>query len=319
MRFDVVGIDSPCVDLAVNVENFPEANHGERVRNVSWQGGGKVATGLVAAARLGAKAAIIGNVGTDIYGTFIEEDFKRHGIDTEHLLKREGKTTHFDIVVSDRKTGGRSILYYPGTEESLREEELPLEYLQNTSYFYLAVLNETTVKAASLAKEAGARIIMDADSGVHDLMEHISLIDIFIGSEFLYHSLFEKGGYEENCRKLMDKGPEVVIFTLGEKGCRGVCKEGYFEIPAYRVEVVDTVGAGDVFHGAFAAGLLKDWPIAEIARFASAVSAVKCTRIGGRAGIPDEKTVMDFMETGEIDYGEIDRRVEFYQRGIEHV
>ena len=61
MKFDVVGIDSPCMDLAVNVQHFPKANGGEQIKELSWQGGGKVASGMVAAARLGAKCAIMGN------------------------------------------------------------------------------------------------------------------------------------------------------------------------------------------------------------------------------------------------------------------
>ena len=99
----------------------------------------------------------------------------------------------------------------------------------------------------------------------------------------------------------------------------GLSAEGYFELPAYQVEVVDTVGAGDVYHGAFLAGLLQGWTVEKTAQFSSAVSAIKCTRIGGRAAIPDMETVKDFMETGEINYTEIDRRVEFYKRGIDHV
>ena len=117
----------------------------------------------------------------------------------------------------------------------------------------------------------------------------------------------------------MDRGPEIVVFTFGEKGCVGLSGEGYFEIPAFQVDAVDTVGAGDVYHGAFLAGLLKGLPVVEVARMASAVSAIKCTRIGGRAGIPDMDTVQHFMRTGEIDYTEIDARVEFYKRGIEHI
>ncbi|SHO47518.1 carbohydrate kinase family protein [Anaerocolumna xylanovorans] len=319
VKFDLVGMDSPCVDLAVNVDKIPEPNHGELVKNVSWQGGGKVATGLIAAARLGARAAAIGNIGTDIYGTFIRTDFIRHGIDTKYLLQREDKSTHFDIVISDKKTGGRNILYYPGTSESITEEELPLSYLQSTKYFYIARLDEITIKAARLAKQAGAKIIMDADSGLPNLKEELPLIDVFIGSEFIYHSLFSDSDYEKNCRAMMEKGPEIVVFTFGEKGAAGVSREGYFQIPAYKVETVDTVGAGDVFHGAFAAGLLKNLSVCETARFAAAAAAIKCTRIGGRAGIPDMDTVKKFMETGMIDYKEIDHRVEFYQRGIEHV
>lgn len=319
MRFDLVGMDCPCVDLAVNVDKIPEPNHGEPVRNVSWQGGGKVATGLIAAARLGVKAAVIGNTGSDKYGDFIHMDFLRHGVDTRNLLRREGKTTHFDIIISDKKTGGRNILYYPGDSEGITEEEFPLSCLQNTKYFYIARLDEVTRKAAAIARESGARIMIDADSGLPDLLEHLPLIDVFIGSEFIYHSLFSDSDYEKNCRTIMEKGPEIAIFTFGEKGLVGVSKEGYFKIPACQVEVVDTLGAGDVFHGAFAAGLLNNWTVLETARFASAVSAIKCTRIGGRAGIPDMDTVKKFMETGSIDYKEIDHRVEFYQRGIEHV
>lgn len=319
MRFDLIGMDSPCVDLAVNVEQIPEPNHGEPIRNVSWQGGGKVATGLVAAARLGAKTAIIGNTGTDIYGAFIEADFIRHGIDTKYLLKRESKTSHFDIVISDKKTGGRNILYYPGSAQAMTEEELPLHYLQGIKYFYIARLDEITRRAAKFAKASGAKILIDADSGLNNLTEHLGLIDILIGSEFIYNSLFSDSDYEKNCRTLKEKGPETVIFTFGEKGLVGVSEEGYFEIPAFQVETVDTVGAGDVFHGAFAAGLLENLSAKEAARFAAAVSAIKCTRIGGRAGIPDRATVRKFMETGIIDYTEINTRVEFYQRGIEHV
>ena len=92
-------------------------------------------------------------------------------------------------------------------------------------------------------------------------------------------------------------------------------EEGFFTLPAYQVEVVDTVGAGDVFHGAFIAGLLQGYTTKETARLASAVSAVKCTRIGGRAGIPDWETVREFMETGRIDYREIEERIQYYKRG----
>lgn len=319
MKFDVVGMDCPCVDLAVNVDKFPEPNGSKKVQNCSWQGGGKVSSGLVAAARLGAKCAIIGNIGTDIYGSFCQADFTRHGIDITYLLKRKEKTTHFDIVLSNKETMGRSIMYYPGTSEPLTVEELPFEYLENTKYFFIARLDEVTVEAAKIAKAAGAKVIIDADSYFNNLESLFSIIDIFIGSEFIYKTMFSDMNIEKNCRFILEKGPEIVIFTLGEKGCAGVGREGYFRHPAYKVEVVDTVGAGDVYHGAFIAGLLKGWSAEKAAQFSSAVSAIKCTRIGGRAGIPDMKTTIQFMDTGEINYTEINQRTEFYRRGIEYV
>jgi len=118
----------------------------------------------------------------------------------------------------------------------------------------------------------------------------------------------------------MDLGPEIVVITIGNKGCVGIDKNGYFEQETFNsVKVVDTVGAGDVFHGAFLFGLLQGWCAAKTARFANAVSSIKCSRIGGRAGIPDFKTVNEFLETGKIDYSEIDERIKYYSRGVEHV
>lgn len=319
MKYDIVGIDSPCMDMVVNLNSFPEPNNGGQIQNLSWQGGGKVATGMVAAARLGAKGAILGAVGDDVYGRFCDRDFLRHGIDTAHLQKRKGQTTGFSIVLSNRETMGRSIIYMTGTAEPLCHEEIPAEYLTNTKYFFVAMLNEVVNRAIDTAKTAGAKICIDADFYTEDLRDIIPKVDVFIASEFVYEALFHDDDYEANCRKIMDRGPEIVVFTFGEKGCVGLSGEGYFEIPAFQVDAVDTVGAGDVYHGAFLAGLLKGLPVVEVARMASAVSAIKCTRIGGRAGIPDMDTVQHFMRTGEIDYTEIDARVEFYKRGIEHI
>ena len=91
---------NPCVDLAVNVDVFPKPNGGKGVRDLSWQGGGKVATGMVAAARLGAKCAMLGAVGDDDYGKFVLRDFERHGIDVHGMQVRPGQTTSLSIVLS---------------------------------------------------------------------------------------------------------------------------------------------------------------------------------------------------------------------------
>lgn len=318
--FDIVGIDTPCIDLGVNVNRFPRPNEGEKITGCSWQGGGKVSSGMVAAARLGASGAMIASVGDDRYGEFCIADFKRHGIDTNYTLKRPGCRTNLSIVVSDKETKGRSILWRQGTAAPVTREELPLQILRDTRFLFISCVDEVNLYAADIARRAGASVLIDADQYSDELPGAVEKTDVFIGSEFVYTSMFQDRDYEKNCGTLLAQGPRIVVFTLGENGCVGISKEtGFFSVPTFDVEVTDTVGAGDAFHGAFAAGLLQGWDARETARFSCAVSSIKCTRIGGRAGLPDMKTVLTFMKTGVIDYTEIDRRVEFYQGGIDHV
>ena len=319
-KFQVAGIDMPCIDLALSVDQFPKPNGGQRVNSASWQGGGKVATGMVAAARLGAKCAIMGAVGEDNYGKFCIEDFKSHGIDVSGMQVQQGKTTSLSIVISDKETRGRSIVYNAGTAQLPTLEEIDGDIVTGCEYFFVSNLSPLAVACAKKAKEAGAKIFIDADNYSEALMEKIGLIDIFVGSEFVYNALFPNDeDYEKNCRKVQEMGPQIVVFTLGGKGCVGLSNEGYFVMPTFDVPVIDTVGAGDVFHGAFLAGMLQGWSVKEICRFGNAVSSIKVTRQGGRAGIPDMKTVQHFLETGEIDYTEIDKRVAFYGRSIQYV
>ena len=316
--FDVIGIESPVIDMNVNVDKLPQPNRGERVRMVTYQGGGKVSSGMVASARLGAKCAMIGTTCDDSAGRFLRKDFADHGINVDSILTREGQRTFMSIVLSDKETGGRSIMGYPGTMSPITEDEINWDMLRQSRYFFIANASDLIVKAVDIARESGVKIFIDADHYTDAIHALIPKIDVFVGSEFFYNSMFQDNDYEKNMRTIMDMGPEIVVFTFGERGCVGISKdEPYFELPAFKVDVVDTVGAGDVYHGAFVAGLAAGRTVRDTARFASAVSAIKCTRIGGRAGIPDLKTVERFMEDGYIDYTEIDQRVEGYRYSLE--
>lgn len=319
-KFDIVGIEMPCIDLNLNVEKFPTSNGGARVLQTSWQGGGKVASGMVAAARLGANCAIMGAVGDDIYGRFCVKDFKAHGIDVEYLKMRENSTTGMSVVLSNYEDRGRSIMYTPGSAARWDNSEISLDYIRNAKYFFFAYTDEHTEKLIDVAREAGVKVFVDADGYSERLMQLVPKIDVFVASEFVYNALYKDEEYEKNCRAVLDMGPEIVVFTLGPKGCVGVSREeGFFRLETYDVPVHDTVGAGDVYHGAFLAGLLSGRSPRDTADLANAVSSIKCTRIGGRAGIPDMPTVERFMRDGFIDYTEIDKRVEYYKRGLDNV
>jgi len=317
--YDVTGVDMPCMDLNVNVEHFPQVGGGELVKQLSWQGGNKVASGMIACARLGAKCAMMGCVGDDIFGRVIINDFERHGINADAMKMRESSTTSLCIVLSDSETGNRTFIFKPGSSPRYTIEDMDSDLIRSGKYFFISVINDDVIKAVKSAREAGVKIFIDADSYSEEAKMLIPQIDIFVGSEDFYNAMFTSGDYETNCKTIMDMGSQIVIFTLGDKGCVGMSAEGFFKLPAFSVKAVDTVGAGDVFHGAFLAGLLRNLNAEEAARFASAASAIKCTRIGGRAGIPDIPTIERFLQDGFIDYTEIDERVNYYERGLEHI
>ena len=232
-EFEIAGYDMPCVDLAVNVDVFPKPNGGTGINAMSWQGGGKVATGMVAAARLGAKCAMIGAVGSDDYGEFCLRDFERHGIDISGMKTRQGETTSLSIVLSDRETQGRSIVYRSGTANPPTLEEIEERILTGCQWFFISHATHVAMEAAKRAKKAGAKIIVDADSYSSEMMENIGIIDVFIASEFFYKVLFrgKEEAFEANCREVQKMGPSIVVFTLGAKGCVGYSEEdGFFQM-----------------------------------------------------------------------------------------
>ena len=326
MAFDIFGIENGCIDLNVCIPKYPVKNRGERVQDMTWQGGGKVSTGMVAAARLGAKGTLAGNFAKDAYGRFLYKDFQDHGVDLSGSYIREEGTTSMSVVVSEAETMTRNIYFKPGTLPRMDYEDVKWELLKEAKYLYISQTRDPVIRdAMRIAHENGVKVFIDADFQ-DSLRDNIPNIDVFVGSEFCFDAFFpgakDKGleNLEEEVQKIRDMGPEIVLFTFGEKGLIGKSNEnGFFTVPAFKVNAVDTVGAGDVFHGAYVAALLEGKDAKEAAVMASATSAIKCTRIGGRAGIPNREVLEKYLTTGEIDYEEIDKRVEHYRRAMDYV
>lgn len=317
MKPEVIGVENAIMDFNLLIDEIPGTDSFSMLHDYSWQGGGNISSAMVAAARLGAKAALVGAVGDDVFGEFCLADFKRHGVDVSHIVVDEGNKTTFVVCLAEIKKKGRSFLGRGGTRRQLSEQELDRDFITSAKYLHLGHMGPMQVQAAKWARQCGITVVDDAGGYNKDTDEHTDLIDVFIASEQYYNGLFHDEDYEKNCRALQARGPGIVVVTLGAKGCVGLEGDRYFEIPAFQgLKILDTTGAGDVFHGAFICAMLQGWGAEQCARFASAVSAIKCTRLGGRAGIPDFQTTMRFLKDGTIDYTEIDKRVEFYRDGL---
>lgn len=318
----IVGIDIPWFDQLVRLERMAKDNESVRVIESSCQGGGKVSTALVAAARQGVPCKIIGVLGDSPRGRFLLEDFIRHDIDVEDIIIKPNYQDGYSIVISDDQSGGRRILWsYNDNGEGLTVQDIDKcrESIEKASYLHICRMDAVDRRACEIAQKSGTKVCIDADFYTPEIAENLSSIDILIGSEEFYEQYFPNGGnIENNIRSIIAKGPSVVIFTFGKRGCCGIAGDSYFEIPAFQknIDVVDTVGAGDVFHGGFLAGLCKGLDVKESARLASAISAIKCTGIGGRAAIPDYETVTQYLSEGTYPKDDIMKRIEFYKNII---
>ncbi len=312
---DVIGYGQAVMDLCMTFDQRPGVNEAAFATELSWQYGGTVPTGLCATRILsGCSCGMVTAYGGSV-GQFIIQDLVRHGIDVSHAIERPEQTSRLTVVLSYE--GSRSPCGLPHMLTDLQPEEIDPAYLDGAKYLYTHKYLPGHIQAAKIAHEKGIKVVLDGDNYGQGTPSLLPYVDYCIISEKFYHDMYHQEGSIEtnltNLRSLCAAGA-VVILTQGEKGLTGLDDDGFFHLEAFKVDVVDTAGCGDVFHGAFIAGLLRGMDNKTCARYASGCSAIKATRIGCRAGIPTHEVLMHFLETGEIDYTEIDQRIAYYSK-----
>ena len=325
-KYDIIGLATPGQDLVIELEKMPN-EVSSKMYDCCFQGGGWVATALCAAGNLGMRTSFRGVVGDDIFGRMIAEDFKYNNVDTSHLIVEKGKRSNFCLCITERAEKSKMLISRPGECREVEPDDIDEEYIRSARMLHVGFVNEGIRKAADIIHTAEGKVSVDAAYYKPYVYDNYDIFDIFIGSEYYFNGLLEELGIDtskplsdkekfEVMRYVQSKGPEIVIFTFGADGCMGIYGDNTFSLPAMDVPIVDTTGAGDVFHGAFDAAYLNGLDVVSAAKYATGVSSIKCTQMGGRAGIPDSETLEIFLKTGEIDYEKINRRVEHYKRGV---
>lgn len=150
----------------------------------------------------------------------------------------------------------------------------------------------------------GVTVVFDADVLAYDseIGKIVELTDILMPSNGFAQRFTNRDNPEKALEIMRAQGPSLVLITLGDEGSVCLAEDRIFYTPSFEVNVVDTTGAGDVFHGAFICGMLRDWPLEKVAEFASAVAGIKCTKLGGRLGIPTFKEAMRFLKDRDAKY-----------------
>lgn len=297
-RFDVLGIGCVSVDDLLYVNEFPHADAKVRVNRTDRQCGGLTGTALVAAAKLGVRCGFGGLLGFDELSLTVESAFKTHGVDVSNAVRRnEAQPVHAVIVVAEH--GQTRNIFFDVTAPVGADVSGPSEEaIRESKVLFIDSLGiEGSLRAAKIARSAGIPIVADFEHGDHPLFpELLDLVDHLVLSEGFASTLSDLSLPEAMARALWNENRSTVAVTCGAEGV-WYTSDGQQarHRPAFKVNVVDTTGCGDVFHGAYAAALARGVELDERILYASAAAALKATRQGGQTGAPTADEVRLFL------------------------
>ncbi len=292
----IIGFGIACIDYIVVSPAIERGGH-THVHDFLVQGGGLTGTSLVAAARLGARAKMLGRIGDDDIADQVARGLEEEGIDTSGLVRVPGRKSLFSVVIVDAETAERTIYCRNDTGAECGTDVIDMGAIKGADAMLLdAHWHEGALAAAREARGLGVPIVCDIRISPHN-RPIVELCDFPIAPRSAISELTESGDPYEALEKIRSIGPRAAVITCGADGAYYSDEDGAGHVPAFEVDAVDTTGAGDVFHGAFAFGLTQGWSLRETVVFASAVSAIKCTQLGGRAGIPQLDQAMEFLSS----------------------
>lgn len=288
------------MDLITKTERIP------RVGETVWSGkfkmapGGKGMNQAIGASRLGSDVSFIGKVGEDYFGEKLLEKLKEEEIDTTHLdIEKQVPTGTASIIVD---LEGRNIIAVaPGADESITKKDIDKSIkLLERSEVFLAQL-ETPIEIVEYgitkAKESGAKTILNPAPAKELPKNLLKNVDVLVPNEIEVIDIaktHEKKSMEEAARKIIQRGPETVVVTLGKEGCLIVTEEKVREIEGINVEAKDTTGAGDAFCAGLAVGLASGKDIQEAAEMGNLAGAFSTMEVGAQEVLPSLADLEDF-------------------------
>lgn len=292
---EITGLGYCSLDYLCVVPHIPHDDKVEILRSMV-QGGGPAATAIVAAARLGAGTAFISAVGDDERSNAILNGLSDENIDISGMKTRKVSESPAAFCWIEKSGGKRSIAWTKGNVKALSPDEIDMDFIKNAKLLHIdGHHTEAAIAAAKTARENKVKVSIDAGTVVPGIDELLKLSDIIIASEKFALRHTQETDMQNAVKKLFKGNCIFSAVTMGERGSIGFDGKNILTCPAFKVDVIDTTGAGDVFHGAFIYKYVNGGNWTECIEFASAVSALKCTEFGGRTGIPTLKKVEGFI------------------------
>jgi sugar/nucleoside kinase (ribokinase family) len=284
----------------MSVPKFPALGGKERVVASSMQAGGQMTTALVTCARLGLRVRYIGKIGNDPGGRFQLASLRKEGFDMEYVQMVRGVPNQYGWIIVDQATGERTVFWDRDSRLTVKPGEVKPVAIKSARLLHLDGCDvDAALAAARLARQARIPVLSDFDTVYKNVEKLFPYIDYLIASTQFMPAVT---GHADPFKVLENMARVFKVrtpgMTLGRDGAL-LYHEGRFHYsPGFVVETVDTTGAGDVFHGAFAFALLADWDIVRALDFANAMAALNCTVLGARGGIKSQAAAEELMARG---------------------
>ncbi len=282
----VYGVGQCALDHLALMSTYPEADAKAEFDQLEIQGGGPVATALVALSRWGVSCRFAGVIGDDNFGEAIRQSLEMENIDTTGLQVRENACSQFAFIAIDG-TGRRTIFWRRPSGPPLTAAELDPDAIRTARLLHTdGLMIDASLAAARLAREAGVTVVVDAGTLREGMLELASQSDHFIASEKFGQALVGADDPEQACRQIVALGPAVAAVTLGDRGYVALDRGTLIRGAAQPAHTIDTTGCGDVFHAGYIYGLLQGWDPTRSLTGAARAAARVSEQLGGRAGIP---------------------------------
>jgi sulfofructose kinase len=290
-NIDVLCVGMASYDLIFRVARPLAEDDKSAASSLTQSGGGPAASASIAVSRLGLTSAFAGYLGRDPFGDYLLNDFAAANVNIDLLVRGSAPTSISAVFVTP--SGKRSLVNYRAPEP------IPAGALDVSNVYAKVILfdghePEISIPLLERAGRCKAETVLDAGS-VHDGTRKLAdRVDYLVASQKFASDFTGEPDLADALVALSRLAPSVVV-TVGERGLYWYHENQSGRFPAFRVDAVDTTGAGDAFHGAFAACLARKWDWKTTLNFSSAAAAISCTQLGGRPGLPTQQQVQSFL------------------------
>jgi sulfofructose kinase len=297
-KVDLVGVGLNATDTLISVPHHPERGSKVESASVSVLPGGQVASAVVACQQWGLQTRYVGKLGDDPAAALHCQEFARAGVEGQ-IVTAQGCASHQSFILVD-PNGERTVIRRQDEKLLLRPDEIKREWISNARALLVDGCDTAAATtAAKWAREAHIPVIADFDDAYPGIEELMKNVDYLIVSRDFPQMVCGESDLKNSLPLLQRRfSCRLTAATLGSDGVLAWDGKQFHHACAFQVPVVDTTGAGDIFHAGFLYALLQGWSLPRQLDFACAAAALNCTANGARGGIRTVDEIEKLMVTG---------------------